>query len=70
MRVQLGLGLAAGGGAARPSVLASSFVDTQNTIFRRARPLCRNQQIKNSAVRHAEPLEIGLYAQINQFLFA
>jgi len=33
MRVQLGLGLAAGGGAARPSVLASSFVDTQKYNF-------------------------------------
>jgi len=29
VRVQLGLGLAAGGGAASPSVLAQSFLDTQ-----------------------------------------
>jgi len=29
VRVRLGLGLAAGGGAASPSVLASSSVDTQ-----------------------------------------
>jgi len=29
VRVRLGLGLAVGGGTARPSVLASSSVDTQ-----------------------------------------
>jgi len=39
VRVQLGLGLAAGGGAASPSVLAPIFQKTP-----RARPLCRNQQ--------------------------
>jgi len=41
-RVQLGLGLAAGGGAASPSVLASSSVDTQKIeIFKTTRPLYR-----------------------------
>jgi len=44
MRVQLGLRLAAGGGAASPSVLASSSLDTQKIkVLIRARPLCRNQ---------------------------
>jgi hypothetical protein len=57
MRVRLGLRLGLGGGSPSRSVLASRSVDTQKTkFFIRARPLCRNQQIKNSAVRHAEPL--------------
>jgi len=49
MRVRLGLGLAAGGGAASPSVLTSSFVDTPKNkkFLRRARPLYRLRQIKN-----------------------
>jgi len=47
VRVRLGLGLAAGGGAASPSVLASRCVDTQKIkILKRARPLCRLRQIK------------------------
>jgi len=47
VRVQLGLGLAAGGDAASPSVLASSSLDTQKIkVFIRARPLCRLRQTK------------------------
>jgi len=56
VRVQLGLGLAAGGGAASPSVLATSSVDTQkNKSFYKGSSAMPQSTIKNSAVRHAEP---------------
>jgi hypothetical protein len=60
VRVRLGLGLAAGGGAASPSVLASSSVDTQKIkVFKISSPAMPQSTIKNSAVRHAEPLAFG-----------
>jgi hypothetical protein len=49
MRVRLGLGLAAGGGAASPSVLAKESFSRSSSSM----PQSTN---KNSAVRHAEPL--------------
>jgi len=55
MRVRLGLGLAAGGGAASPSVLASSSLDTQKMkVFKAgssAMPQSTNKKLGNAACR-------------------
>jgi len=55
MRVRLDLGLAAGGGAASPSVLTSSPVDTQKLkVFKTgssAMPHSTNKKLGNAACR-------------------
>jgi len=59
------------GWAAAAPAAASSLQDVltlrKQEFLRRALPLCRNQQTKNSAMRHAEPLADGVSNQQVKF---